>query len=163
MDLALKIISFIIFNAYFLIQSKSDVKEMKVYVILNDVMMGIFGGYFLIRSFLFSTIQGGILGMDFETCIYLIILFLLGIFHVFGMGDLKAYVAIYASTAFYCIPGMLRTNAFLIGCLIGCMGALFWQTVIKKNKVTDKKRFAFFPFLYLNYLITTGICFFTNI
>ena len=163
MNLALMIISFLLFNVYFWIQIRSDVKEMKVYVILNDLILFLSGGYYFIRSFLFSSIQGGILGMDLESCFFFVILFLMGMFHVFGMGDFKAYVSIYAGTAVFCEPGYLRTNAFLIGSLIGCVCALLWQILIKKNKLTDKKRFAFFPFLYVNYLFTMGICFFTNI
>lgn len=157
MELALIIVLTIVFHVYFFLQVKSDVKSMKVSVLLNDVMVGLSFGIFGIRTLILTDP----FYVNPEVLIGFLILIILSLLGVYGSGDMKAYLAIYAGTAPFAGPGDLRTNAFLIGAIGGCVAALFWNVIIKKRKLTDKgQRFAYFPFLYVNYLMTLMLCIF---
>ena len=151
MDLVIGIIFTIIFHIYFFVQIKSDIKSMKVSVLLNDGMLGLAFGLFGIKTLLFTDH----LYVNPEVIIGFIIIIVMGILGIYGTGDLKAYLAIYSGTSIFSAPGELQTNAFLLGAIGGCMAALIWNVAIKKRKLSDKgQRFAYFPFLYVNYIIT---------
>lgn len=144
---------FITILVYLCVQSYSDVKTMRVYAFLNNLAM-ILSGAALIIGYVFTGTLPNTMVLPGILCILLFL-----IFKVYGMGDIKAMVSIFFSSAYF-DSGFSQPDsfAFLMGLLIGnVLFFIIWKTYKAVTK-SDRKKAAFFPFLVISHIATFVIC-----
>lgn len=126
---------------YFFAQTVSDIRDKKVYVLLNNLLLCMVGILFFSQF-----------GVQWQYFLILPIIFCGSVFRLYGSGDAKClaavfllmphYVEVFETAVFWFLLYLFSSNVYML--LFG----FFYQMKYKRKL----KRICYFPFLFLGYL-----------